>query len=261
MTVAKFTAELARVKRLRGDLEEWSNAFYLKHGRRPTTQDVERTGIDFLVENFQEYVRLRDKLMSQTPYLRGQIEDVARDTLQTDARRFGRRLEFGRVGARVGSGVRSGVRSRFAVTSAASAAATRANANGQVHGGTVAKFTPLKMSGAAVSAAEKAMKRAAAYQNKNRSESAERRGGAKPTLNSGPGPGDAAGEAMRRAAAYKSGKAKPSGNHPGAPVSEGAGAAAKEAMRRRARVQEKRRRRKPAAKPPPGRRRRRRKRR
>ena len=78
------------------------------------------------------------------------------------------------------------------------------------------------------------MKRAAAYQNKNRSESAERRGGAKPTLNSGPGPGDAAGEAMRRAAAYKSGKAKPSGNHPGGAVSEGAGAAAKEAMRRAA---------------------------
>jgi hypothetical protein len=37
-------------------------------------KDVERTGIDFLVKNFKDYTALRDKLMSQTPYLRGQME-------------------------------------------------------------------------------------------------------------------------------------------------------------------------------------------
>ena len=83
VTVAKFTAELARYKRLRADLEEWSNAFSEKYARRPTLKDVERTGIAFLVENFKEYVELRDKLMGQTPHLRGQIEDVAKATLPT----------------------------------------------------------------------------------------------------------------------------------------------------------------------------------
>ena len=83
VTVAKFTDELRRYKRLREDLKEWSNAFFAKSGRRPTVKDVERTGIDFLVKNFKEYVALRDKLMSQTPYLRGQMEDVAKDTLPT----------------------------------------------------------------------------------------------------------------------------------------------------------------------------------
>ena len=83
VTVAKFTTELARYKRLRGDLEEWSDAFSEKHRRRPTVKDVERTGIAFLVENFKEYVELRDKLMRQTPRLRGQMEDVAKATLPT----------------------------------------------------------------------------------------------------------------------------------------------------------------------------------
>ena len=83
VTVAKFTAELARYKRLRADLEEWSNAFSEKYRRRPTVKDVERTGIAFLVENFKEYVDLRDKLMRQTPRLRGQMEDVAKATLPT----------------------------------------------------------------------------------------------------------------------------------------------------------------------------------
>ena len=83
VTVAKFTNELARYKRLRADLEEWSNAFSEKYRRRPTLKDVERTGIAFLVENFKEYVELRDKLMGQTPHLRGQMEDVAKATLPT----------------------------------------------------------------------------------------------------------------------------------------------------------------------------------
>ena len=41
-------------------------------------KDVELTRMEYLIENFQEYIELRDKLMSQTPYLRGQIEDVAK---------------------------------------------------------------------------------------------------------------------------------------------------------------------------------------
>ena len=83
VTVARFSEDLRRYKRLREDLEEWSNAFAEKHGRRPMVKDVERTGIDFLIANFKEYVAMRDKLMSQTPYLRGQMEDIAKDTLPT----------------------------------------------------------------------------------------------------------------------------------------------------------------------------------
>jgi hypothetical protein len=83
LTVAKFSADLQRYKRLRDDLKEWSAAFVARRGRIPTVKDVERTGIDFLVKNFKDYVALRDKLMSQTPYLRGQMEDVARETLPT----------------------------------------------------------------------------------------------------------------------------------------------------------------------------------
>ena len=75
--------ERVTYKRLRADLEEWSNAFSEKYRRRPTLKDVERTGIAFLVENFKEYVELRDKLMGQTPHLRGQMEDVAKATLPT----------------------------------------------------------------------------------------------------------------------------------------------------------------------------------
>ena len=80
--VAKFTNELARTRGF-ADLEEWSNAFSEKYRRRPTLKDVERTGIAFLVENFKEYVELRDKLMGQTPHLRGQMEDAAKATLPT----------------------------------------------------------------------------------------------------------------------------------------------------------------------------------
>ena len=83
VTVAKFTNELKAFTQLRDDLSDWSDVFLARNGRRPTVKDAERTGIDFLVKSFKEYVELRDRLMSQTPYLRGQMEDVAKETLPT----------------------------------------------------------------------------------------------------------------------------------------------------------------------------------
>jgi hypothetical protein len=109
VTVAKFTNELARYKRLRADLEEWSNAFSEKYRRRPTLKDVERTGIAFLVENFKEYVELRDKLMGQTPHLRGQMEDVAKATLPTP--RVVNKQSINAVASRGGGSDASGTRS------------------------------------------------------------------------------------------------------------------------------------------------------
>jgi len=41
-------------------------------------KDVELTRMEYLIENFQEYIELRDKLMSQTPYLRGQAGGLLR---------------------------------------------------------------------------------------------------------------------------------------------------------------------------------------
>ena len=83
VTVAKFTNELKAFTQLRDDLSDWSDNFLARNGRRPTVKDAERTGIDFLIKSFKEYVELRDRLMSQTPYLRGQMEDVAKETLPT----------------------------------------------------------------------------------------------------------------------------------------------------------------------------------
>ena len=103
MTVAKFTNELKAFTQLRDDLSDWSDNFLARNGRRPTVKDAERTGIDFLIKSFKEYVELRDRLMSQTPYLRGQMEDVAKETLPTP--------RVTRDGARRGraAGVRDGI--------------------------------------------------------------------------------------------------------------------------------------------------------
>ena len=103
VTVAKFTNELKAFTQLRDDLSDWSDNFLARNGRRPTVKDAERTGIDFLIRSFKEYVELRDRLMSQTPYLRGQMEDVAKETLPTP--------RVTRDGARRGraAGVRDGI--------------------------------------------------------------------------------------------------------------------------------------------------------
>ncbi len=103
VTVAKFTNELKAFTQLRDDLSDWSDNFLARNGRRPTVKDAERTGIDFLIKSFKEYVELRDRLMSQTPYLRGQMEDVAKETLPTP--------RVTRDGARRGraAGVRDGI--------------------------------------------------------------------------------------------------------------------------------------------------------
>ena len=115
VTVAKFTNELKAFTQLRDDLSDWSDNFLARNGRRPTVKDAERTGIDFLIKSFKEYVELRDRLMSQTPYLRGQMEDVAKETLPTP--------RVTRDGARRGraAGVRDGIEKASGVLGGATA--------------------------------------------------------------------------------------------------------------------------------------------
>ena len=216
VTVAKFTAELARYKRLRADLEEWSNAFSEKYARRPTLKDVERTGIAFLVENFKEYVELRDKLMGQTPHLRGQIEDVAKATLPTPrvvnkpsinsvngfgsadlggAQSVARRIAAAREG-KYGAGVSAalgmepagppaGLMNGNAMKSVVGARNKNKNAAEGLRGdagnafsfSSVARASALSdKSGSAGASANLAMKRAAAYRDANAGANAARRG-------------------------------------------------------------------------------------
>ena len=212
VTVAKFTAELARYKRLRADLEEWSNAFSEKYARRPTLKDVERTGIAFLVENFKEYVELRDKLMGQTPHLRGQIEDVAKATLPTprvvnkpsinsvngfgsadlgDSKSVARRIAAAREG-KYGAGVSAalgmepagppaGLMSANGNLMRSVVKARNINAaqglRGDAGNASVSRASALSdKSGSASASANLAMKRAAAYRDANASANAARRG-------------------------------------------------------------------------------------
>ena len=212
VTVAKFTAELARYKRLRADLEEWSNAFSEKYARRPTLKDVERTGIAFLVENFKEYVELRDKLMGQTPHLRGQIEDVAKATLPTprvvnkpsinsvngfgsadlgDSKSVARRIAAAREG-KYGAGVSAalgmepslppaGLMSAGGNVMRSVVKARNINAaqglRGDAGNADVSRASALSdKSGSASASANLAMKRAAAYRDVNVAANAARRG-------------------------------------------------------------------------------------
>ena len=212
VTVAKFTAELARYKRLRADLEEWSNAFSEKYARRPTLKDVERTGIAFLVENFKEYVELRDKLMGQTPHLRGQIEDVAKATLPTPrvlnkpsinsvngfgsadlggAQSVARRIAAAREG-KYGAGVSAALGMEPSLPPAGLMGAggnvmrsvvkarnikAAEKLRGDAGNASVSRASALSdKSGSASASANLAMKRAAAYRDANASANAARRG-------------------------------------------------------------------------------------
>ena len=163
VTVAKFTSDLARYKRLRADLGEWSDAFYQKYRRRPTTKDVERTGIDFLVENFKAYVALRDKLMAQTPHLRGRIEDVARDALPTP-----RNQKKNKTG---GAGARPPPQGGYGPPSVPTSSRGGFSSSGS--GGEAPRAFDASTPEQAKSAAA-AMKRAAAYKLKRENEAARR---------------------------------------------------------------------------------------
>lgn len=79
--VNHFSSELSRYTKLRNDLASWSDGFAQRQGRRPTFKDVQATRIPWLIESFQEYVKLRNKLIAETPNIRGEVGKLAKATL------------------------------------------------------------------------------------------------------------------------------------------------------------------------------------
>jgi hypothetical protein len=79
--VNQFSSELSKYTKLRNELASWSDGFEETKGRRPTLKDVQNTRIPWLIESFQEYVRLRNKLIAQTPNIRGEVGRLAKATL------------------------------------------------------------------------------------------------------------------------------------------------------------------------------------
>ena len=79
--VNHFSSELSRYTKLRDDLASWSDGFVQRQGRRPTFKDVQATRIPWLIESFQEYVKLRNKLIAETPNIRGEVGKLAKATL------------------------------------------------------------------------------------------------------------------------------------------------------------------------------------
>lgn len=81
--VNQFSYELSAYARLREELASWSDGFEQAKGRRPNFKDVQKTRIPWLIESFKEYVRLRNKLISETPKIRGEVGKLAKQTLPT----------------------------------------------------------------------------------------------------------------------------------------------------------------------------------
>jgi hypothetical protein len=81
--VNQFSYELGAYTKLRDELASWSDGFERVNGRRPNFKDVQKTRIPWLIESFQEYVRLRNKLISETPNIRGEVGKLAKATLPT----------------------------------------------------------------------------------------------------------------------------------------------------------------------------------
>lgn len=79
--VTLFRERLTRYRRLRTELEPWSDSFTARAGRRPNLKDIRSSGVPWLVESFQEYVALRDTLVADVPHLRGAIASEARRVL------------------------------------------------------------------------------------------------------------------------------------------------------------------------------------
>lgn len=81
--VNQFSYELSTYTRLRAELASWSDGFEKAKGRKPNFKDVENTRIPWLIDSFQEYVRLRNKLIAETPNIRGEVGKLAKQTLPT----------------------------------------------------------------------------------------------------------------------------------------------------------------------------------
>lgn len=72
-----YKAELREYRLLQEELGPWTQAFKAQHGRKPGLLDVERTGIEWLLDKFKAYVILRDRLLSDTSILRDKLEVAA----------------------------------------------------------------------------------------------------------------------------------------------------------------------------------------
>ena len=79
--VNQFSHELSTYTRLRAELASWSDGFEKAKGRKPNFKDVENTRIPWLIDSFQEYVKLRNKLIAETPNIRGEVGKLAKQTL------------------------------------------------------------------------------------------------------------------------------------------------------------------------------------
>jgi hypothetical protein len=69
-----FKAELREYRALQEELSPWTNAFQERHGRKPTTIDVQNTGIGWLISRFKQYILLRERIFNESTVLRSRIE-------------------------------------------------------------------------------------------------------------------------------------------------------------------------------------------
>ena len=79
--VNQFSYELSAYNKLKSELASWSEGFEKAKGRKPTFKDVQNTRIPWLIDSFEEYVRLRNKLIAETPNIRGDVGKLAKQTL------------------------------------------------------------------------------------------------------------------------------------------------------------------------------------
>lgn len=75
-----FKTELREYRALQEELSPWTKAFQERHGRKPTMLDVQRTGIEWLVSRYKQYIILRDRLFNETSILRSRLTEDGRQS-------------------------------------------------------------------------------------------------------------------------------------------------------------------------------------
>ena len=74
-----YKAELREYRALQEELSPWTQAFVNRHGRKPTMIDVQRTGIQWLVARYKQYILIRDRLFNETNLLRAKLDGAIPD--------------------------------------------------------------------------------------------------------------------------------------------------------------------------------------
>lgn len=69
-----YKAELREYRSLQEELSPWTKAFMERHGRKPTTLDVQNTGIEWLVSRYKQYIYLRERIFNETTVLRTRLD-------------------------------------------------------------------------------------------------------------------------------------------------------------------------------------------